>query len=216
MTRDETIKILMVVQAAYPNYKPQDKTVAVNVWTEMLGDIPYEQVSTALKAYIQTDKSGFAPGIGDIREKVQILFGEDVEINETEAWSLVLKAIRRSTYYSDEEFEKLPPVVQIAVSSPRQLREWATLEDVDGKTLTVMQSNFQRTFRAERQRERERNKLSSDVLKLMKPMNNPQIEDKPKGLSVSEQRMISEENARPAPDDFREKLFSVLGEMDED
>lgn len=214
MTREETIKILMVIQAAYPNYKPQDKTVAVNVWAEMLGDIPYEQVSAALKSYIQTDKSGFAPGIGDIREKVQMLFGEDIEINETEAWSLVLKAIRRSTYYSDEEFAKLPPVIQRSVSSPRQLREWATLEDVDGKTLTVIQSNFQRTFRTEQQKERERNKLSQDVLKLMKPLNNPQIEEKPKELSVPEQRMFAEENARPAPDDFREKLFSVLGEMD--
>ena len=57
MTRDETIKILMVVQAAYPNYKPQNKTVAVNVWTEMLSDIPYEQVSVAVKAYIQTNTS---------------------------------------------------------------------------------------------------------------------------------------------------------------
>lgn len=211
MTREETIKILMVMQAAYPNYKPQDKTVAVNVWAEMLGDIPYKQVSAALKAYIQTDKNGFAPGIGNIREKVQMLFGEDVEINETEAWSLVLKAIQRSTYYSDEEFAKLPPVVRRAVSSPRQLREWATLEGVDGKTLTVIQSNFQRTFRTEQQKERERNKLSQDVLKLMKPLNNPQIEDKPKELSVPEQRMFAEENARPAPGDFREKIYSILG-----
>lgn len=211
MTRDETIKILMVIQAAYPNYKPPDKTVAVNVWAEMMSDIPYEQVSAAVKAYIQTDKNGFAPGIGDIREKAQMLFGEDAEINETEAWSLVLKAIRRSTYYSDEEFAKLPPVIQRSVSSPRQLREWATLEDVDGKTLTVIQSNFQRTFRTEQQKERERNKLSQDVLKLMKPLNNHQIEEKPKELSVPEQRMFAEENARPAPGDFREKLYSILG-----
>lgn len=214
MTRDETIKILMVIQAAYPNYKPQDKTVAVNVWSEMLADIPYEQVSMAVKAYIQSDKNGFAPSIGEVREKVKSIFAEEDELNETAAWSLVLKAIRRSTYYSDEEFAKLPPVIQRAVASPRQLREWATLEDVDGKTITVIQSNFQRTFRAEQQREREQNKLSHDVLKLMRPLNNPQIEDKPKELSIEEQRVIAEENARPAPDDFRKKLFYALGGMD--
>ena len=212
VTRDETIKILMVVQAAYPNYKPQDKTVAVNVWTEMLADIPYEQVSTAVKAYIQSDKSGFAPSIGDIREKVHNIFAEEDELNETVAWSLVLKAIRRSTYYSDEEFAKLPPVVQRAVASPRQLREWAMLEDVDGKTLTVIQSNFQRTFRAEQQRERERSKLSPDVLKLMKPMSNPQIKDKPKELSVSAQRMIAERNAKPAPDNMYERVNKIFYE----
>ena len=210
MKREEAIKILMVIQAAYPNYKPQDKTIAVNVWTEMLSDVPYEKVLSAVKAYIQTDNSGFAPGIGDVREKVQLIFSGEDDLNETAAWSLVLKAIRRSTYYSDEEFAKLPPVVQRAVSSPRQLREWATLEDVDGKTLTVIQSNFQRTFRAEQQRERERSKLSLDVLKLMKPMNNPQIEDKPKELSVSEQRMIAEENVRPAPDNFKERCIDEI------
>lgn len=210
MTRDETIKILMVIQAAYPNYKPQDKTVAVNVWTEMLSDIPYEKISAAVKSYIQTDTSGFAPSVGDVREKVQLIFFGEDDLNETTAWSLVLKAIRRSTYYSDEEFAKLPPVVQRAVASPKQLREWATLEDVDGKTLTVIQSNFQRTFRVEQQRERERSKLSPDVLKLMKPMNNPQIEGKPKELSVSEQRMIAERNSRPAPDNFKERYMEEL------
>ena len=212
MTRDETIKILMVIQAAYPNYKPQDKTVAVNVWAEMLSDIPYEKVSAAVKMYIQTDTSGFAPSVGDVRERVCDIFAKEDDLNETAAWSLVLKAIRRSTYYSDEEFAKLPPVVQRAVSSPRQLREWATLEDVDGKTLTVIQSNFQRTFRAEQQRERERSKLSPDVLKLMKPMNNPQIKDKPKELSVSAQRMIAERNAKPAPDNMYERVNKIFYE----
>ena len=210
MTREETIKILMVMQAAYPNYKPQDKTVAVNVWTEMLSDIPYEKISAAVKSYIQTDTSGFAPSVGDVREKVQLIFFGEDDLNETTAWSLVLKAIRRSAYYSDEEFAKLPATVQRAVASPKQLREWATLEDVDGKTLTVIQSNFQRTFRVEQQRERERSKLSPDVLKLMKPMNNPQIEGKPKELSVSEQRMIAERNSRPAPDNFKERYMEEL------
>ena len=210
MTREETIKILMVVQAAYPNYKPQDKTVAVNVWSEMLADIPYEQVNAAVKAYIQSDKSGFAPSIGDIREKVQNIFSKEDELNETAAWSLVLKAIRRSTYYSDEEFAKLPPVVQRAVSSPRQLLEWATLEDVDGKTLTVIQSNFQRAFRVEQQREREWKKLSPDVLRMMRPLNNPKIEGKPKELSIEEQKMITEKNAAPCPDGFMDKVKLLL------
>ena len=212
MTRDETIKILMVIQAAYPNYKPTDKTVTVNIWTEMLSDIPYEKVSTAVKAYIQTDTSGFAPSVGDVRERVCDIFAKEDDLNETAAWSLVLKAIRRSTYYSEEEFAKLPATVQRSVASPKQLREWAMLEDVDGKTLTVIQSNFQRTFRAEQQRERERSKLSPDVLKLMKPMNNPQIKDKPKELSVSAQRMIAERNAKPAPDNMYERVNKIFYE----
>lgn len=199
MTRDETIKILMVIQAAYPNYKPQDKTVAVNVWAEMLSDIPYEQVGTAVKAYIQTDTSGFAPSVGDIREKVQDIFSKKDDLNEISAWSLVMKAIRRSTYYSEEEFTKLPPVVRRAVASPKQLREWATLEDVDGKAMTVIQANFQRTFRMEQKRERERNKLSPDILKLMNPIISSQVESKTGKFSIEAQREIAEANTIPAP-----------------
>ena len=206
MTRDETIKILMVIQAAYPNYKPPDKTVAVNVWAEMLSDIPYEKVSAAVKMYIQTDTSGFAPSVGDVRERVCDIFAKEDDLNETAAWSLVLKAIRRSTYYSEEEFSKLPPILQRSVSSPRQLKEWATMEDVDGKTLTVIQSNFQRTFREEQRREHERNKLSQDLLKLMRPINNPKIENKPKTLSIQEQREIAENNASYPPDDLMDRV----------
>lgn len=210
MTRDETIKILMVIQAAYPNYKPQDKTVAVNVWSEMLADIPYEQVSAAVKAYIQCDKSGFAPSIGDIREKVLNIFAKEDDLNETAAWSMVWKAICNSGYHADEEFAKLPPVIQRAVHSPAQLREWALLENIDGKTITVLQSDFQRAFRVEQQRERERNKLSPDVLKLMRPLNNYRIEDNPNELSIEEQRIIAEENAKPAPEDFMKNVMEVL------
>lgn len=211
MTRDETIKILMVIQAAYPNYKPPDKTVAVNVWAEMLSDIPYEKVSAAVKMYIQTDTSGFAPSVGDVRERVCDIFAKEDDLNETAAWSLVLKAIRRSTYYSEEEFAKLPATVKRAVASPKQLREWATLEDVDGKTLTVIQSNFQRTFRVEQQRERDRNKLSPDVLRLMRPLNNPQIEDKRNVLSMEDEREMIEQNASTAPKNMMEIVRNKLG-----
>lgn len=198
---------------AIKTYFPRDNVLptenAMRLWYSELKDIPYQLAHTALRKYVSTNK--FAPTIADIREQVAELNNQnEEELNETAAWSLVLKAIRRSTYYSDEEFAKLPPVVQRTVSSPRQLREWATLEDVDGKTLTVIQSNFQRTFRVEQQRERERNKLSPDVLRLMRPLNNHQIEDKPNELSIEDQRLKAEKQATPAPEDFRSRVSSML------
>lgn len=201
---------------AIKTYFPRDNVLptenAMRLWYEELKDIPYQLAHTALRKYVSTNK--FAPTIADIREQVAELNNQnEEELNETAAWSLVLKAIRRSTYYSEEEFAKLPATVQRAVASPKQLWEWATLEDVDGKTLTVIQSNFQRTFRMEQQRERERNKLSPDVLKLMRPLNNPQIEDKPKELSVEEQRMISEVHSSPAPEGFSEIVRRKLYEQ---
>ena len=211
MTKDQFKILVKAMKAVYtnPGFIPDND--AFDVWYSMLKDLDYALASRSVQMHMQTEET--PPTVAGIRKQSAKLKADETDdLNETAAWSLVLKAIRRSTYYSDEEFAKLPPVVQRAVSSPRQLREWATLEDVDGKTLTVIQSNFQRTFRAEQQKERERNKLSPDVLKLMRTLNNPQIEDKPKELSIEEQRMISEENAKPAPDDFRSKLYSIFGE----
>ena len=198
---------------AIKTYFPRDNVLptenAMRLWYEELKDIPYQLAHTALRKYVSTNK--FAPTIADIREQVAELNNQnEEELNETAAWSLVLKAIRRSTYYSEEEFAKLPATVQRAVASPKQLREWATLEDVDGKTLTVIQSNFQRSFRVEQQRERERNKLSPDILKLMRPLNNPQIDDKPTGLSIEDQRLNEEKQSVPAPSDFRAQVEAAL------
>ena len=99
MTRDETINILMSIQAAYPSFRVPDKTVAVNTWYSLLRDYEYSQVSAALKKYIQTNKSSFAPSIGQIIDEISDIYSENEE-NEMEAWILVQKAIRNSTYHA--------------------------------------------------------------------------------------------------------------------
>lgn len=174
MTRDETINILMSIQAAYPSFKVPDKTVAVNTWYSLLRDYEYSQVSAALKKYIQTNKSSFAPSIGQIIDEISDIYSENEE-NEMEAWILVQKAIRNSTYHADEEFAKLPEIVQKAVSHPRQLQEWAMMENVDGRAWNVMQSNFMRTYRAEVEKEKEMRKLSPDLLELMSQNSKEKI-----------------------------------------
>lgn len=201
---------------AIKTYFPRDNVLptenAMRLWYSELKDIPYQLAHLALQKYVCTNK--FAPTIADIREQVAELNNQnEEELNETVAWSLVLNAIRHSAYYSNEEFEKLPPVVQRAVSSPRQLREWAILENADGKTMTVIQSNFQRAFRVEQQRERERSKLSPDVLKLMRPINNPKIEDGQKELRIKDKRMIEEQNSSRAPGNMIERVREALYEQ---
>ena len=174
MTRDETINILMSIQAAYPSFKVPDKTVAVNTWYSLLRDYEYSQVSAALKKYIQTNKSSFAPSIGQIIDEISDIYSENEE-NEMEAWILVQKAIRNSTYHADEEFAKLPEIVQKAVSHPRQLQEWAIMENIDGRAWNVMQSNFMRTYRAEVEKEKNMRKLSPDLLSLISQKNKEKI-----------------------------------------
>ncbi len=166
MTRDESKKLLMVIQAAYPNFKPENKSVTVDTWWIMLSDYTYGQVESAIKAFIRTDTKGYAPSIGQIIEKLQLLFG-DTEINEMAAWGMVLKAIRNSSYHAEEEFAKLPPVIQRTIGDPNQLREWALTNDPDGKALNVIQSHFSRAYRQEAMRAKELSKMDPKLLQLV-------------------------------------------------
>ena len=206
MTREETIKALMIIQAAYPNYKPQDKSVAVNVWTEMLSDVPYEKVNAALKAYIQTDKSGFAPSIGEIRSKIHEIFSKDTT-TDSEAWQIVWKAICCSGDYNRaiENFNSFSTAVQRSVGSPGQLREWALTENLN---VEVASSNFKKTYRSEIQKEQERMKLSPDILKLIQTTI-----DTPKQITDKSSESDDEGDYVPAPEGFLENVRRKLYEQ---
>lgn len=71
MTREETVKIIRIMVDSYPNYKPNDISETVDVWHMMLEEYSYQQVSLALKEYILTEKTGFAPSIGQIANLVK-------------------------------------------------------------------------------------------------------------------------------------------------
>lgn len=186
MSREEIVQLLMTIQAAYPNYKPQDKTVAVNTWCMMLEEYSYQQIMLALKAYISTDNSGFAPSIGQLIEKLHTVSVPD-ELNEMEAWSLVSVAIRNGYYRAEQEFAKLPPIVQKAVGMPSQLRQWSQAES--DHIESVVQSNFMRSYRTVLAREKEISKMPSDIKELVAKANqnsySAKIEKKRKDMIKS-------------------------------
>ena len=168
MTRDETIKLLMVIQSAYPNFKPPDKTVAVDTWYTMLRDMDYNVVQMGLRAYITSDTSGFAPSIGQLINTIYLTQNPQ-ELNEMEAWALVSKALRNGYYGAVEEFDNLPPLVQKAVGTPDNLRNWSqtNTESVEN----VIQSNFMRSYRTVVKREEEIKKMPEDVQALIENAN---------------------------------------------
>lgn len=206
MTREETIELLMMVQAAFPNYKPPDKTVAVNTWFLMLADYPYQQVQMALKAYIVTDTSGFAPRIGQIIDKIQMIT-KPAEMNEMEAWSLVSKALRNGNYKSREEFEKLPDLVKEAVGSPENIHNWA---QTDIKSIeSVIQSNFIKGYRIVLNRQKEMQKLPKDIKAMISSNRNcggKEIEESPNPMLEAKEEPAEERKCVPMPDRLKEKL----------
>ena len=180
MTREEVLGIMSVLKAAYPNfYRDMTRSEAdgiVALWTSMFSDEPVQLVAMAVKAHIATDKKGFPPHIGAIKEAVVKLQAPD-EMTELEAWALVNKATQNSTWGAKEEFDKLPPVVQRLVGSPNQLREWAAMDQ--SVVSSVVASNFQRSYKARAAHEREMLALPSEVKEAMQQLagglNLPQL-----------------------------------------
>ena len=158
MTRDETKKILYIMTTTWPNFKPKVSSDFVDVWHEMIGDLDYHLAAAALKAYAQQETSGFAPSVGQLREKA-VMITQEEEMTDGEAWALVVKAIGRSSYYASEEFDKLPSVVRRAVGGPEALRGWAMSED----GLDFIRGSFMRSFNAAKQAEKQKQQLSADL-----------------------------------------------------
>ena len=168
MTKNEVIKLLMTIQTFYPNYQVENKEFTINAWYSIIGDWDYKPMEKALRAYITTDTSGFAPSIGQRINKLHEVQSPQ-ELNEMEAWLLVSKALRNGTYGAVEEFNKLPPLVQKAVGSPDNLRNWA---QTDSESIeNVVQSNFMRTYRTVVNRAKEYRKMPKDIQALIESTN---------------------------------------------
>lgn len=168
MTKKEMAEIIAIMQSNYPDdfRGMSDKAMLgkINLWFMQFRDDDYKEVLAAVMAHIATDTNRFMPPVGVIKAKLVEIRMPD-EMTPQEAWELVSRATRNSTYNSGEEFAKLPPVVQRIVGSPMQLKEWAAM---DTDTLhSVVSSNFQRSFKVRAAKEREFLALPSAVQQTM-------------------------------------------------
>ena len=167
-TDKETRKIIAVLMVAYPNYKPINIDFTVSVWTDMLSDYSYSEVDMAIKTYISTDTSGFAPAIGQVIDKIKSITTPR-QMTDAEAWSLVRKAISDSSYNATDRFNELPVTCQRAVGSPAQLRMWALDASYNEN---VVSSNFMRSYRTEVARQNELSRMPSEVRQIIEKINN--------------------------------------------
>lgn len=218
MTREQVGKLLMTIQAYYPNYNPPDKEITLNAWYIMLAEYPEELVLQALRACIATNTSGFAPDVGQIMSKIQTI-SQPQELDGMAAWGLVSKALRNGTYGAVEEFNKLPPLVRQAVGMPDNLKNWATS---DYQTIeTVIQSNFLRTYETVVKRANEINRMPDNIKSLIEKTNansyKAQIEQKFQRdintLQIKENTLIGQntnaEEYIEAPQDIQERINAM-------
>lgn len=164
MTKREIAELMTILQANYPDsFRGQSDdvvTAKVTLWYDFFKDYPKEVVHAAAKAFMATDTKGFMPSVGQICEQLRRQ-QEPVEMTGIEAWGYVSKALRNSTYGSKEEFDKLPTAVQRVVGNHEQLREWAMMEE--DVVMSVISSNFQRSFKTRQDRQKDLDKLPVDV-----------------------------------------------------
>jgi hypothetical protein len=220
LTREETVEIIHIICDCYPNFKPEDLSRTIDAWQVMLEEYSCEQVAAALKAYITSNTSGFAPSVGEIVAKIQLV-SQPQELDGMTAWGLVSKALRNGTYGAVEEFKKLPPLVRQAVGMPDNLKNWAT---ADYQTIeTVIQSNFLRTYETVVKRANEINRMPDSIKSLIEKTNvnsyKVQIEQKFQrdinALTI-EEKAVNDENTKSenyceAPQDIQDRIDRMRG-----
>ncbi len=115
MTKSETSMIFSVLTAAYPRFDTfKDKEEArpvVELWAEMLADIPFSVVELAVKKLVL--ESPYPPTIADVRKRaVEIMTPPEDRIDAAEAWGEVIRAMRFYGYYQEKEaLESMSPRV---------------------------------------------------------------------------------------------------------
>lgn len=82
MTREETIKLLSILKAAYPNsYKGMTRDEAngtISVWAMHFSKIPADIVLIAVNKIIS--KSAFPPSINEVKSELSALYYEAAEL----------------------------------------------------------------------------------------------------------------------------------------
>ena len=214
MTEKEVRQLLAMTQAVYPNYNPPSREAAVNAWLLCLSEYDNSLVMAAFKAYMTTNTSGFAPAPGQLIEILQTLT-QPSELNELEAWSIVRKALRNCGYNAEQEFAKLPTVVQKAVGTPQQLKIWACDSEFNEN---VVSSNFIKTYKTEVKRATELNKMPENVRKLIETVNTNAVSaqiasENKKTISLSLEDKKTEEtgkmevrNSVPMPEKYKKEF----------
>lgn len=152
MNREQTKDIIGAMIIAFPNYKPNNLAGTIQMWSKMLEGYTYEDTLLALETYIKGNTSGFAPSIGQIINLIHEKSEIGAEMTEMDAWQFIRKAISNGNYHAQEEFDKLPQIIQKVVGSANMIKQWAQtdMEELE----TVIQSNFMRSYRAEVERQK--------------------------------------------------------------
>lgn len=180
MTKEECWKLIKVIQSQYPKYYERygeaEYENLCNGFYMCLEDVSYKDASLGLKYFMMNDVKGFPPVVGQIISAIKAMNPARDNMGAVEAWALVYKAICNSTYNSEAEFNKLPPMAQKVVGRPENLKEWARM-DIDTVN-SVEQSHFIREYNNRVMVEEKRAMLPQSMRQAIAAGNVGMIEEK--------------------------------------
>lgn len=182
LTRENFSRVVKGMKKIWDKPGFIDDKTAFDLWYTLLSDYEDEVVNAAVEKYMMISR--FPPTPADIREcAAEIVRPLQEEMTQEEAWNITLKAIRNSGYYSVEEFEKLPQVLQKVVSSPDHLKQMALMNS--DELHTVEKSHFMKVFRTVIERRNNDERISPHLREIIASI-------KPKEIGSNNERSLLE------------------------
>lgn len=165
MTKADTAKLLQIIIKAYPSSRLQADDDTLNLWHEMLSDLPVDIAASAAKAMIATLR--FPPTIADIREAVARSISEARgDLTAGEAWAKVLKAVGRYGYYRGDEARAA--LGESLWASVQQIGGWSHLCTTD--EVEIVSAQFERRYKVMREQEQRRMQIPAQVQDRMRAL----------------------------------------------
>jgi hypothetical protein len=155
MNRQEFSLFANGIKTFYPKEKLIVGTEAMELWYQMLQDIPYDVAVAALKKWVSLNK--WSPSVADIRELSVGVKG--VTVNEwEEEWDKVTDAIAKYGYYRTEEaLETLPELTRTIVKR-LGFRNLCMSENI-----SIERANFRDIYNREAEKVKQQNVLSESL-----------------------------------------------------
>ena len=68
MKKTEAIKMLQIAEGAYPNFRPNDKQLMVDIWAELFANEKTESAMLAMRKHCANSK--YFPCVADVKAEI--------------------------------------------------------------------------------------------------------------------------------------------------
>lgn len=162
MNRQETSKILAVLNVAYPRFeiKPDQVALTVELWQKSFEDIPFQIVEAAVQKLLL--ESEYPPTIAAVAQRIAEV--SSPTLTAAEAWGEVVEAERKYGYYRQEEAMNSLSALTRKVVEQIGFVNWCISKNVD--TENTLRAQFRMAYQTMADRQKN-DALLPERLKLM-------------------------------------------------